>query len=76
MKSTQITLVCIILLCLFSLHQCGRMESRDTGKSSKIYTPKCFKANCHGFPLVKNCWCCFNDEDICWHDREICMRLC
>ncbi|WZY92712.1 hypothetical protein YC2023_065041 [Brassica napus] len=76
MKSTQITLVCIILLCLFSLHQCGRIESRDTGKSSKIYIPKCFKSNCHGFPLVKNCWCCVNDEDICWQDKEICMRLC
>lgn len=52
------------------------MESRDTGKSSKIYIPKCIRDNCHGFPLVKNCWCCFNDADICWHDREICMRLC
>ncbi|KAL1222824.1 EMBRYO SURROUNDING FACTOR 1-like protein 3 [Cardamine amara subsp. amara] len=72
MKSSDIALICIVMLSLFAMHECGRMELRKTEKSSKIYIPSCFHGAC-GFSLKKDCWCCFpltTGKNWCWKEKD------
>ncbi|CAH8251858.1 unnamed protein product [Arabidopsis lyrata] len=40
-SSLRTSLICILMLSLFALHQCVRMTVREIGRSNKIYIPPC-----------------------------------
>ncbi|EFH66087.1 predicted protein [Arabidopsis lyrata subsp. lyrata] len=67
------SLICIIMLFLFALHACGKMEVKEIRRSSKIYLPPCIHETCTAFSGEKNCWCCFqvkHKRDRCWKEKE------
>ncbi|CAH8251852.1 unnamed protein product [Arabidopsis lyrata] len=73
MVSSHTTLICIIMLSLFALHECGKMEVKEIGGSSKIYIPPCIHETCSGFSLKSDCWCCLqikHKKDRCWKEKE------
>ncbi|CAN6851847.1 unnamed protein product [Brassica oleracea] len=38
---SQATFICILMISLFALHQCGQMDVGEIDSSSKFYVPKC-----------------------------------
>ncbi|CAE5957128.1 unnamed protein product [Arabidopsis arenosa] len=72
MKSSHTTLICIIMLSLFALHECGKMEMKEIERSSKIYIPPCIHETCSGFSLKSDC-CLYDgigDDDDAADDDE------
>ncbi|KAG7596583.1 hypothetical protein ISN44_As06g010220 [Arabidopsis suecica] len=74
MKSSHTTLICIIMLSLFALHECEKMEVKEIGRSSKIILPACMHETCSGgFSLKNDCWCCLRlktKQARCWKEKE------
>ncbi|ESQ35776.1 hypothetical protein EUTSA_v10009981mg [Eutrema salsugineum] len=67
MKSSHIALICVAMPSLFALHECVRMDVRETeSPNNKIDVPTCYHGPCH--PLVTNCWCCEHLHH-CWSGK-------
>ncbi|KAG7570043.1 hypothetical protein ISN45_Aa04g026870 [Arabidopsis thaliana x Arabidopsis arenosa] len=70
MKSSHASLVFILLLSLFALHQCVRLQ-----KSNKIDMSVCVHDICGGV-FDGGCYCCPKTPALCWADNQFCTTYC
>ncbi|EFH66093.1 hypothetical protein ARALYDRAFT_888364 [Arabidopsis lyrata subsp. lyrata] len=77
MKSSHTSPIFILMLSLFALDQCVRMEAREIERWNKIYIPTCFHVNCDPtFSLKRDCYCCGTAIDQCYDDQQYCNAHC
>ncbi|WZZ08072.1 hypothetical protein YC2023_093993 [Brassica napus] len=69
----QTSLICILIISLFVLHHCARMEVREIDKSNIIISSNCYNVKW----FKKFGWCCKSLKGIpCWHDKASCDKVC
>ncbi|EOA38757.1 hypothetical protein CARUB_v10010942mg [Capsella rubella] len=76
MKSSHTFLICVLMLSLFALYECTRMDVREIERSkNKIWVPPCVHSSCK-HAIKKDCYCCPSAKDDCWEDQFYCNTHC
>ncbi|EOA28631.1 hypothetical protein CARUB_v10024852mg [Capsella rubella] len=70
MKSSHASLICILLLSLFALHQCVRI-----GRSNKVDMSACYLGDCNN-AFASGCYCCPKTPALCWAEKQYCTTYC
>ncbi|EOA19596.1 hypothetical protein CARUB_v10002778mg [Capsella rubella] len=74
MKSSHTFLICVLMLSLFALYECTRMDVR----SNKVWLP-CVHRDCKLVP-GGSCYCCLSlsarTKLNCWADQHYCNTHC